>query len=149
MGTPIVNDVNVLLADSAVIYQTLRNFHWNVKGSRFIELHAHFEELYTEWAVIIDDLAELILTLRERPLSTLAEFVQVAKITEPDASKVKSAEQMLEHLVAIFKDIIARITITVNNMNGDTASVYTARTFREELMARLNQQLWMLISLID
>jgi starvation-inducible DNA-binding protein len=149
MSTSIVNDVNILLADSAVIYQTLRNFHWNVKGSRFIELHAHFEELYTEWAVIIDDLAELILTLRSRPLSTLSEFLKVAKIKEPDAKKVDNAEKMLEHLVAIFKEFIGRTTQAVNNMNGDTPGIYTARSFLEELIGRLNKQLWMLVSLID
>ena len=45
---PTVVELNTLLADYHVYYQNLRNFHWNILGDNFFELHEKFEELYTD-----------------------------------------------------------------------------------------------------
>ncbi len=37
------NALNTLLADYQVLYQRLRNYHWNVKGPLFFGLHVKFE----------------------------------------------------------------------------------------------------------
>jgi len=52
-----------LLADSYTLYLQTHNFHWNVTGPRFRELHLLFEEQYTELATAVDDIAERIRTL--------------------------------------------------------------------------------------
>ncbi|MFT5521476.1 MAG: starvation-inducible DNA-binding protein, partial [Enterobacterales bacterium] len=52
-----------LLADSYTLYLQTHNFHWNVSGSQFRELHLMFEEHYTELAVAVDDIAERIRAL--------------------------------------------------------------------------------------
>ena len=52
-----------LLADSYTLYLQTHNFHWNVTGPRFRDLHLMFEEHYTELAVAVDDIAERIRTL--------------------------------------------------------------------------------------
>jgi starvation-inducible DNA-binding protein len=49
--------LNELLANYQVHYQKLRNYHWNVKGSDFFDLHQEFETLYTEANQNIDDIA--------------------------------------------------------------------------------------------
>lgn len=59
-----VEQLNVLLADHHLYYQKLRNFHWNVIGENFFDLHAKFEEMYTDTLIKIDEIAERILTLR-------------------------------------------------------------------------------------
>jgi len=59
--------LNELLANYQIYYQNLRNFHWNVSGPNFFELHAKFEELYNAATLAIDETAERILTLGERP----------------------------------------------------------------------------------
>ena len=59
----IINKLNQLLSDYHIYYQNLRGFHWNIKGRDFFELHVKFEELYTDTAVKIDEVAERILTL--------------------------------------------------------------------------------------
>jgi starvation-inducible DNA-binding protein len=48
--------LNELLANYQVHYQKLRNYHWNVKGGDFFDLHQEFETLYTEANQNIDDL---------------------------------------------------------------------------------------------
>ena len=62
--SPIVDELNTLLADYHVYYQNLRGFHWNVLGKNFFDLHEKFEELYTDARIKIDEIAERILTLR-------------------------------------------------------------------------------------
>ena len=51
-----------LLADSYTLYLQTHNFHWNVTGIHFRELHLMFEEHYTELAIAVDDIAERIRT---------------------------------------------------------------------------------------
>ena len=40
-----VSELNILLADYHLYYQKLRNFHWNVIGKNFFDLHEKFEEV--------------------------------------------------------------------------------------------------------
>ncbi len=63
----LVEKLNELLANYQIYYQNLRNFHWNVSGPNFFELHAKFEELYTAANLGVDETAERILTLGSRP----------------------------------------------------------------------------------
>ncbi|MBW1298372.1 Dps family protein [Aquimarina litoralis] len=74
--------LNVLLADYHMYYQKLRNFHWNVKGRNFFELHLKFEELYEDAKLKIDEIAERILTLRAKPISNYSSFIEKSSIKE-------------------------------------------------------------------
>ncbi|MCH7408806.1 DNA starvation/stationary phase protection protein [Belliella sp. DSM 111904] len=86
--------LNELLANYEIYYQNLRNFHWNVSGPNFFELHAKFEELYNAANLGIDEVAERILTLGIRPLSSFDEYIQNAEIKE--AKEVDEAKKMVE-----------------------------------------------------
>ena len=59
----IAESLNLLLANYSVYYQKLRNYHWNVQGSDFFDLHEQFEMLYTEALNSIDSIAERIRAL--------------------------------------------------------------------------------------
>lgn len=73
--------LNQLLANYQVYFQNLRNFHWNVSGHNFFDLHEQFEELYIDAREQIDEIAERILTLRMRPLSTLESYLETSEVT--------------------------------------------------------------------
>ena len=75
-------ELNMLLADYQLYYQKLRNFHWNIRGRNFFELHEKFEELYNDARVKIDELAERILTLRFNPVSNYSEYLKLSSIEE-------------------------------------------------------------------
>ncbi|MEM6878215.1 MAG: DNA starvation/stationary phase protection protein [Bacteroidota bacterium] len=77
-----VKALNSLLANYQVYYQNLRNFHWNVSGENFFDLHEKFEGLYTIARERIDEIAERILTLRQRPTSTLSDYLNEAAVEE-------------------------------------------------------------------
>ncbi|PHQ30586.1 Dps family protein [Leeuwenhoekiella nanhaiensis] len=77
-----VTQLNILLADYHLYYQKLRNFHWNVIGENFFDLHAKFEEMYNDALIKIDELAERILTLRHQPESHLTRYLELSNIKE-------------------------------------------------------------------
>ena len=77
-----IDKLNTLLAGYQLHYQNLRSLHWNIKGQSFFELHLKYEELYTRTQVIIDDLAERILSLGETPISRFTDYLERSPIEE-------------------------------------------------------------------
>ena len=79
-----------LLADSYTLYLQTHNFHWNVMGPKFRELHLMFEEHYTELATAVDEIAERIRTLGIAAPGTYKTFAELSSIKEvegvPEAS---------------------------------------------------------------
>ena len=103
---PVVSELNVLLAEYHIYYQKLRNFHWNVEGKNFFDLHEKFEEMYTDARTKIDAIAERILTLRHHPVSKYSDYLEMAKIKESDTllSDVEMVNILLEdHGILIAK----------------------------------------------
>ena len=74
--------LNEVLANYSVHYQKLRNFHWNVKGPDFFDLHEQFEKQYTEALRNIDDIAERIRIFGETPLSLMKDYLEASEIKE-------------------------------------------------------------------
>jgi starvation-inducible DNA-binding protein len=71
----ISEDLNRLLANFQIYYQSLRGLHWNIRGKRFFDLHLKFEELYNDSQLKIDIIAERILTLGHTPLHTFEDYL--------------------------------------------------------------------------
>ena len=82
--TDIAEGLKALLADSYTLYLQTHNFHWNVTGPQFRELHLMFEEHYTELAVAVDDIAERIRTLGVVAPGTYKAFASLSSIEEVD-----------------------------------------------------------------
>lgn len=78
----IVSELNDLLANYSVHYQKLRNYHWNVKGSDFFDLHDQFEQQYNEARENIDEIAERIRVFGKTPLSTMKDYLEESEIVE-------------------------------------------------------------------
>lgn len=71
-----------LLAGSYTLYLQTHNFHWNVTGPMFRDLHLMFEEQYIELADAVDVIAERIRTLDVPAPGTYKEFTQLSSIKE-------------------------------------------------------------------
>ena len=108
--SPVVGALNQLLAEYQIYYQNLRRYHWHVQGSNFFDLHVKFEELYTTAQLSIDEIAERILTLRQKPVATYKEYLDMAAIKE-----VKSSDdtEMVEHILQDHKMIIDQMRIVL------------------------------------
>ncbi|MGY6743808.1 MAG: Dps family protein [Cecembia sp.] len=136
----LVEKLNDLLANYEIYYQNLRNFHWNVTGPHFFELHAKFEELYNEAFEGIDEVAERILTLGVRPYSSFEEFIEHSQIKE--AKVVTDAKEMVE----ITRDnlntllILEREALETAAEQGDEGTV----TLISDYITSKEKTVWML-----
>ena len=92
----IAEELKRLLADSYTLYLQTHNFHWNVTGPQFRDLHLMFEEHYTELAVAVDDIAERIRTLGVAAPGTYTMFAALSSIKEVEG--VPSAKEMVQIL---------------------------------------------------
>lgn len=97
--------LNQLLANYQIYYQNLRNFHWNVTGENFFDLHVQFEALYEDARERIDQIAERILTLRLRPMSTMSAYLDSSKAEE--FGVVINSHEMVEKLLTNHREVIA------------------------------------------
>jgi starvation-inducible DNA-binding protein len=109
--TSIAGNLNHLLANFQIYYQNLRGIHWNIKGKRFFDLHAKFEELYTDANLKVDAIAERILTLGGTPLHTFDDYIKAAKVpvgrdVSIDESAVQLIVSSLSELLKIERDIL-------------------------------------------
>jgi len=132
--------LNDLLANYSVHYQKLRNYHWNVKGSDFFDLHEQFELQYNEALQHIDDIAERIRIFQETPLSTMQEYL--------DVSEIKETNSQLESDLMV-REILADYTILLKYMfNVVEVAVAQEDSGTEEMVKRfintIEKHHWML-----
>ncbi|WP_149304517.1 Dps family protein [Pareuzebyella sediminis] len=108
---PIIDELNILLADYNIYYQNLRGFHWNVMGKNFFDLHNKFEELYTDARIKIDEIAERILTLRHSPESKFSDYFNLANVKEagsliPDVEMVTLVLKDHEYILKLMGRVV-------------------------------------------
>lgn len=115
-----IEALNILLADYHIYYQKLRNFHWNITGPHFFELHAKFEELYEDAKLKIDEIAERILTLRGNPVSNFSVYLDLSNIKEADSTLIdhKMVSEILEDHIALLKQL-KKVTAAAENAKDD------------------------------
>jgi starvation-inducible DNA-binding protein len=91
--------LKALLADEYVLYTKTRNYHWNVTGPHFHDLHKFFEAQYDDLDGKIDEIAEFIRALGEKSPGSLAEFLSAARLKEATPGNLTAA-QMVQDLLA-------------------------------------------------
>lgn len=119
----IAEGLSRVLADTYTLYLKTHNFHWNVEGPRFRELHLMFEEQYTELATAVDDIAERIRALGCKAPGSYAAFSALGTITEADG--VPEAGDMVRILAEDHGKVIQTIRNALPSAQeaGDEASV--------------------------
>ena len=119
----IAKGLSHLLADSYTLYLQTHNFHWNVTGPQFRELHLMFEEHYTELAEAVDDIAERIRTLGVAAPGTYKAFAELSAVKEVDG--VPPAEDMVKYLVSGHEQVIktSRDVLKLAQEGGDESTL--------------------------
>jgi starvation-inducible DNA-binding protein len=93
-----------LLADTYVLYVKTQNFHWNVTGPRFPQLHTLFQQQYEELSAATDEIAERIRALGHPAPGTMAEFLKLSSVKELPSGL--DAEAMVRALLADHETVI-------------------------------------------
>ena len=74
-----------------------QNFHWNVEGPLFVQLHDLFDRIYTEVYDSIDTFAEQLRALQVYTPASLAKFSMLTKVE--DENSVPEFHGMLSELL--------------------------------------------------
>ncbi|NKI24993.1 DNA starvation/stationary phase protection protein [Arenibacter sp. 6A1] len=112
---PVVVELNTLLADYHMYYQKLRNFHWNILGKNFFELHQKFEELYGDARIKIDEIAERVLTLRYHPLSNYSDYLKTSAIEESES--FLNDREMVSEILGSHKILLSQMSKVIQAAN--------------------------------
>jgi starvation-inducible DNA-binding protein len=112
-----------VLADTYTLYLKTHNFHWNVTGPSFPQLHSQFETQYTEMAAAVDEIAERIRALGAFAPGGYAAFGKLTEVKE--AAGVPAATDMIRQLLADNELLVraAREALRVAEQAGDDESV--------------------------
>ncbi len=101
----LADKLNVLLANYQLFYINARGFHWNIKGDKFFELHAKFEELYTDLQIKNDEIAERILTLGYTPFHSYSDYLKNASLKEK--TNIADGNKAVAEILNAFETIIS------------------------------------------
>lgn len=129
------------LADLNVGYQKLRSFHWNVEGKEFFTLHAKLQELYEDTVEEIDEIAERLLMIGQRPLSTMKEYLDKTGLKEAPA-KGYSGKEVAEALLKDYEHYVKALHegIQTSDKEGDQGTM----DLLTKSLQKYEKLLWML-----
>jgi len=140
----IVVHLNTLLANYQVFYNKLRNYHWNIEGPEFFELHEQFENEYNTTKKNIDILAERIRVFGVKPNFTLKKTLKLAEIKETE--KPKSALEMVKEVLNDF-EILHNNMISAVGAALDTGDIATEQMVTD-FLRELEKRNWMFTSFL-
>jgi starvation-inducible DNA-binding protein len=136
-----------LLADEYVLYTKTRNYHWNVVGPHFNDLHKFFEGQYNQLADDIDDIAERIRSLGSKTPATLSEFGKNSRLDE-HPGEYPDANSMVSNLVSDHETIIKNLRTDLETCDVKYHDVGT-NDFLTGLMEKHEKTAWMLRSTLE
>ena len=111
-------------------------------GPQFFELHMKFEELYNAAALHVDEVAERVLALQGRPLSTLSSQLAAARLEEDAEDLRPTAPEMVERIMDDMKALGGQMRCTVAAA-GDANDAATANLL-EPMADEYEKTAWML-----
>lgn len=127
------------LANVHVLNMKLLNLHWNVVGPQFLRLHLLTEEIHDILDEHIDVVAEVLKMKEVYPLSTLAEYLEVATIEEVKAQDF-TGEEVLKTMLADL-ETMRELTTEIRNLADDANDFEVVMEF-EEYTAVFSKYIW-------
>ena len=135
----LAQSLNDLLANYQIFYMNVRGYHWNIKGDKFFELHAKFEELYDDLLMKIDEIAERILTLGERPVHSYSAYIQAAAI--PERKDVSDGVEAVGYILESFKTVLEKQRVVLSR-SGDADDEGT-NALMSDYISQQEKTVWM------
>ena len=139
----VANELQKVLADEFVLYTKTRNYHWNVEGGSFIELHKLYEGQYEQLDEIMDDVAERIRQLGHYAEAQLKDFVQLTRLGEEGYTT--DQKKQLQNLLADHESIIRNLRKNIDVFTDKYKDAGTA-DFVTGLMEKHEKTAWFIRS---
>jgi starvation-inducible DNA-binding protein len=94
----LADSLKILLASNFAYYLKAQQFHWNVEGPDFGQLHKFFQKIYEDAYSAIDPTAEYIRYLDDYVPGSFERFAELSEIQ--GQIKIPRARLMIEELLA-------------------------------------------------
>jgi starvation-inducible DNA-binding protein len=143
----VVEILNRLLSDEYVLYTKTRNYHWNVTGPQFNDLHKFFEAQYEELNEFVDEIAERARQLGGRAFGSLAEFAKTARLSE-ESGTAPAAKEMLANLLADHEALIRTLRSDIGPVAERYHDIGTS-DFLTGLLEKHEKMAWMLRAFVS
>jgi starvation-inducible DNA-binding protein len=140
-----------VLTDTYGLYLATHNYHWNVEGAQFVNLHKLFDEQYNELFQAVDIIAERIRALGDYALPFEGdEIVDILKTTSNAMNKETKADaravRMVHNLIEMNESVIKSCQFAKNE-----AQVIVDDESENLIVERITahqKALWMLKSIV-
>ncbi len=142
----LAKQLSILLADSYSLYIKTQNFHWNVTGPLFSQLHQLFEEQYTDLIQAIDEAAERIRALGHFAPGGFEVFAELSNIEEAPLMPPLAMEMV--RILAEDQKIIAETCQDVIELADDLDDNVTEDYAIQRLKTH-EKNAWMLSSMLE
>jgi starvation-inducible DNA-binding protein len=100
-------ELNKLLVDEFILFTKTRNYHWNVEGANFMEMHKLYESQFEALDEIMDDVAERVRSLGRYSEGRLKDFITPTRVEEP--MHTSDQGEQLQNLLADHEPVIQNI----------------------------------------
>lgn len=130
--------LNKILADEYLLYTKTRNYHWNVEGDKFMQLHLFFESQYTQIDEFIDEVAERIRQIGHYAQARLKDFVLQSQLVEQEytSDQKMQLKNLLDDHEAIIRFLRLHIDVFTNEFkDAGNADYITGLMEKHEKMA--------------
>jgi starvation-inducible DNA-binding protein len=135
----LVQLLNARLADTFDLYSQLKQAHWNVKGSDFIQLHLLYDEIAESVIEYVDTIAERATALGGLALGTARMAAAASTLDEYPVGAVDDMDTVAaiaDRLAAYGASVRAGIEAAVELHDQDTADLFT------EVSRSIDKHLW-------
>lgn len=149
--TPISESLQNVLSNTYGLYFATHNYHWNVEGSQFINLHKLFDEQYNELFQAVDIIAERIRALESYAIPFKdKDILNILKTTSDAINKETDvntrALRMVHNLIDMNQTVINICQLTKNEAQAveddETESLMVERVTAHQ------RALWILRSIV-
>jgi starvation-inducible DNA-binding protein len=137
-----VEMLNMRLCDEYVLYTKTRNYHWNVVGPRFSQLHEFFKEQYEALDEMVDNVAERVRQLGGKSLGTLEEFARHSSISE-QPGQYPDPQTMISNLLKDHETIIQTLRKNIDECEEKYHDTVTSN-FLQDAVEKHEKMAWML-----
>lgn len=130
--------LNKILADEYLLYTKTRNYHWNIEGSNFMEMHLFFENQYNSIDESIDEIAERVRQIGHYAQGRLKDFIKQSQLVEQEYTSDQQGQvkNLLDDHEAIIRFLRTNIDIfTDKYKDAGNADFITGLMQKHEKMA--------------
>ena len=135
----LVELLNARLADSFDLYTQLKQAHWNVKGSDFIQLHELYDDVAESIVAYVDEIAERATALGGLALGTARLAAATSTLDEYPLDAVAgldTVEAVSDRLGAYAAAVRTAIDTALELEDQDTADLFI------EVSRTIDKHLW-------